>query len=131
MVRGARFHRRHVADSRAMKERSELSAIRYPPSAIRFLRCGYHLAGKDPESRIEATVRDLAARVAPRVIAPGHCTGWRAKTRLAETSHRPGVMRRASPARSIVCGQKEADSGWRIVIEQTPKNGAGITLAEA
>lgn len=46
---------------------------------------GYHLAGKDPESRIEPTVRDLAARIAPRVVAPGHCTGWRAKTRLAET----------------------------------------------
>jgi 7,8-dihydropterin-6-yl-methyl-4-(beta-D-ribofuranosyl)aminobenzene 5'-phosphate synthase len=44
---------------------------------------GYHLAGKVMEQRIEATVADLAALVDPRVVAPGHCTGWRAKTRLA------------------------------------------------
>jgi len=46
---------------------------------------GYHLAGKAMEARIEPTVRDLVARVDPRVVAPGHCTGWRAKARLAET----------------------------------------------
>lgn len=45
---------------------------------------GYHLAGKAMEERIEPTVRDLKARVAPRVVAPGHCTGWRAKARLAQ-----------------------------------------------
>jgi 7,8-dihydropterin-6-yl-methyl-4-(beta-D-ribofuranosyl)aminobenzene 5'-phosphate synthase len=44
---------------------------------------GYHLAGKAMESRIEATVRDLKKRIAPRFIAPGHCTGWRAKAALA------------------------------------------------
>src|SRR5262249_42541480 len=41
---------------------------------------GYHLAGAAMEPRIEATVHDLATRVRPRVVAPGHCTGWRAKT---------------------------------------------------
>jgi 7,8-dihydropterin-6-yl-methyl-4-(beta-D-ribofuranosyl)aminobenzene 5'-phosphate synthase len=46
---------------------------------------GYHLAGKAMEARIEPTVRDLMTRVEPRVVAPGHCTGWRAKARLAET----------------------------------------------
>lgn len=46
---------------------------------------GYHLAGKPMEPRIEPTVRDLEARIGPRVVAPGHCTGWRAKARLAET----------------------------------------------
>jgi len=46
---------------------------------------GYHLAGKPMEPRIEPTVRDLEVRVGPRVVAPGHCTGWRAKARLAET----------------------------------------------
>ncbi len=46
---------------------------------------GYHLAGKAMEARIEPTVRDLLARIDPRVVAPGHCTGWRAKARLAET----------------------------------------------
>lgn len=45
---------------------------------------GYHLAGKAMEARIEPTVRDLATRVQPRVVAPGHCTGWRAKARLAQ-----------------------------------------------
>ncbi len=45
---------------------------------------GYHLAGKAMETRIEATVHDLDARITPRVVAPGHCTGWRAKARLAE-----------------------------------------------
>jgi 7,8-dihydropterin-6-yl-methyl-4-(beta-D-ribofuranosyl)aminobenzene 5'-phosphate synthase len=45
---------------------------------------GYHLAGGAMEDRIEATVRDLAERIDPAVIAPGHCTGWRAKAALAE-----------------------------------------------
>jgi 7,8-dihydropterin-6-yl-methyl-4-(beta-D-ribofuranosyl)aminobenzene 5'-phosphate synthase len=30
-------------------------------------------------------VPDLANRVRPRVVAPGHCTGWRAKAALAHT----------------------------------------------
>lgn len=46
---------------------------------------GYHLAGKPMEPRIEPTVRDLESRIAPRIVAPGHCTGWRAKARLAQT----------------------------------------------
>src|SRR5262249_14044003 len=44
---------------------------------------GYHLAGAGMEPRIEPTVHDLANRVRPRVVAPGHCTGWRAKAALA------------------------------------------------
>jgi 7,8-dihydropterin-6-yl-methyl-4-(beta-D-ribofuranosyl)aminobenzene 5'-phosphate synthase len=44
---------------------------------------GYHLAGKAMEPRIEATVRDLVSLIEPRVVAPGHCTGWRAKASLA------------------------------------------------
>jgi 7,8-dihydropterin-6-yl-methyl-4-(beta-D-ribofuranosyl)aminobenzene 5'-phosphate synthase len=46
---------------------------------------GYHLAGEGMEPRIEATVHDLNNRVTPRVVAPGHCTGWRAKAALAHT----------------------------------------------
>ena len=46
---------------------------------------GYHLAGEGMEPRIEPTVHDLANRVRPRVVAPGHCTGWRAKAALAHT----------------------------------------------
>jgi hypothetical protein len=33
--------------------------------------------------RIEPTVHDLANRIKPRVVAPGHCIGWRAKAALA------------------------------------------------
>ena len=35
------------------------------------------------EARIEDTVRDLRDRIDPRVVAPGHCTGWRAMAALA------------------------------------------------
>jgi 7,8-dihydropterin-6-yl-methyl-4-(beta-D-ribofuranosyl)aminobenzene 5'-phosphate synthase len=45
---------------------------------------GFHLAGAGMESRIEATVQDLATRIKPRVVAPGHCTGWRAKAALVQ-----------------------------------------------
>jgi len=44
---------------------------------------GYHLAGGGMEPRIESTVHDLVHRIKPRVVAPGHCTGWRAKAALA------------------------------------------------
>ncbi len=44
---------------------------------------GYHLSGKAMEARIAPTIRDLKERVDPRVVAPGHCTGWRAKAALA------------------------------------------------
>jgi 7,8-dihydropterin-6-yl-methyl-4-(beta-D-ribofuranosyl)aminobenzene 5'-phosphate synthase len=44
---------------------------------------GYHLAGAVMEQRIEATRDDLDSVVAPRIVAPGHCTGWRAKAALA------------------------------------------------
>jgi 7,8-dihydropterin-6-yl-methyl-4-(beta-D-ribofuranosyl)aminobenzene 5'-phosphate synthase len=44
---------------------------------------GFHLAGRKMEERIEATVRDLTERVHPQLVAPGHCTGWRAKAALA------------------------------------------------
>jgi 7,8-dihydropterin-6-yl-methyl-4-(beta-D-ribofuranosyl)aminobenzene 5'-phosphate synthase len=44
---------------------------------------GFHLSGRAMERRIAATVADLDQRVRPRVVAPGHCTGWRAKAALA------------------------------------------------
>jgi 7,8-dihydropterin-6-yl-methyl-4-(beta-D-ribofuranosyl)aminobenzene 5'-phosphate synthase len=37
---------------------------------------GFHLAGKEPESRIDQTVEELK-RLKPKLIAPSHCTGWR------------------------------------------------------
>jgi 7,8-dihydropterin-6-yl-methyl-4-(beta-D-ribofuranosyl)aminobenzene 5'-phosphate synthase len=55
----------------------------FPDSRIDAVLGGYHLAGKSMETRIEATVGDLKARIDPRLVAPGHCTGWRAKAALA------------------------------------------------
>lgn len=45
---------------------------------------GFHLAGAAMEQRIEPTVRDLVERIRPNVVAPGHCTGWRAKAQLSQ-----------------------------------------------
>lgn len=56
----------------------------FPGTPIDAVLGGYHLAGKAMEPRIEPTIRDLAARIEPRLVAPGHCTGWRAKARLAD-----------------------------------------------
>ena len=61
----------------------------FPDVPIDMVLGGYHLAGKAMEERIEPTIRDLQARIAPRLVAPGHCTGWRAKARLAD-SFAPG-----------------------------------------
>jgi len=55
----------------------------FPGTPIDAVLGGYHLAGKAMEPRIEPTIRDLEKRVAPRIVAPGHCTGWRAKAALA------------------------------------------------
>jgi 7,8-dihydropterin-6-yl-methyl-4-(beta-D-ribofuranosyl)aminobenzene 5'-phosphate synthase len=55
----------------------------FPDTPIDVVLGGYHLAGKAMEARIEPTIRDLEERIAPRLVAPGHCTGWRAKARLA------------------------------------------------
>ena len=57
----------------------------FPETPIDLVLGGYHLAGKTMEPRIEPTVRDLDQRIGPRLVAPGHCTGWRAKARLADT----------------------------------------------
>jgi len=44
---------------------------------------GFHLAGKDYESRIQSTVEELKA-INPELIVPFHCTGWRATSILSE-----------------------------------------------
>jgi 7,8-dihydropterin-6-yl-methyl-4-(beta-D-ribofuranosyl)aminobenzene 5'-phosphate synthase len=51
---------------------------------IDLLLGGYHLAGTAVEDRIEPTVRDLSELVQPHIVAPGHCTGWRAASALAD-----------------------------------------------
>ena len=56
----------------------------FPDVPVDVVLGGYHLAGKVMEQRIEATIADLTTRIQPRVVAPGHCTGWRAKAQLAD-----------------------------------------------
>jgi 7,8-dihydropterin-6-yl-methyl-4-(beta-D-ribofuranosyl)aminobenzene 5'-phosphate synthase len=67
-----------------------------PEQQIGLLLGGYHLAGTTVEDRVEPTVRDLAALVEPRIVAPGHCTGWRAAAALANAfspgSYAPSVV---------------------------------------
>jgi 7,8-dihydropterin-6-yl-methyl-4-(beta-D-ribofuranosyl)aminobenzene 5'-phosphate synthase len=53
-----------------------------PQLPVDLLLGGYHLAGASVEDRISSTVRDLADLVAPRIVSPGHCTGWRATSAL-------------------------------------------------
>ncbi|WP_435105903.1 MBL fold metallo-hydrolase [Arhodomonas sp. AD133] len=57
----------------------------FPGLPVDLVLGGYHLAGTSVEARIEPTVRDLKTRIDPRLVAPGHCTGWRAKAMLADT----------------------------------------------
>lgn len=67
-----------------------------PDQPIDLLAGGYHLAGAAVEDRIGPTVRDLDDLVAPRIVAPGHCTGWRAAAALASafspTRYAPSVV---------------------------------------
>ena len=56
---------------------------RFDAAPIDLVLGGFHLAGAAMEGRIPATTRDLAELVAPQLVAPGHCTGWRAKAALA------------------------------------------------
>ena len=77
-----------------------------PDQPIDLLLGGYHLAGTTVEDRIEPTVRDLTDLVAPRIVAPGHCTGWRAAAALAERVQpdrlRAERRRHALPAQRVV-----------------------------
>jgi len=56
----------------------------FPDVPIDVVLGGYHLAGALMEPRIPETVRDLLDLIDPRIVAPGHCTGWRAKAALAD-----------------------------------------------
>ncbi|KAF8926652.1 hypothetical protein BGZ47_002594 [Haplosporangium gracile] len=48
---------------------------------IFFVVGGFHLAGGSMENRIEETVKDMK-EINPSYMAPGHCSGWRAKSAL-------------------------------------------------
>jgi 7,8-dihydropterin-6-yl-methyl-4-(beta-D-ribofuranosyl)aminobenzene 5'-phosphate synthase len=43
---------------------------------------GFHLAGKEGESRIEQSVEEMR-RINPKIVVPSHCTGWRAICTIA------------------------------------------------
>jgi 7,8-dihydropterin-6-yl-methyl-4-(beta-D-ribofuranosyl)aminobenzene 5'-phosphate synthase len=45
---------------------------------------GFHLAGKEGESRIKQSVEELR-KINPNLMVPSHCTGWRAKCAIAKT----------------------------------------------
>ena len=44
---------------------------------------GFHLAGKEGERKIDQTVRELK-RINPTLVAPSHCTGWKALLAMAQ-----------------------------------------------
>lgn len=44
---------------------------------------GFHLAGKENENRIDSTISELK-RLNPKLVAPSHCTGWKAMCAIAE-----------------------------------------------
>jgi 7,8-dihydropterin-6-yl-methyl-4-(beta-D-ribofuranosyl)aminobenzene 5'-phosphate synthase len=44
---------------------------------------GFHLAGKDYEAKIEATLQELVC-LNPKLVVPSHCTGWRALFAVAD-----------------------------------------------
>ena len=52
-------------------------------TAVRQLEALVRISESLAKVRIDDTVRDLRERIAPRIVAPGHCTGWRAKAALA------------------------------------------------
>jgi len=45
---------------------------------------GFHLAGKTFEKRIDETVKELK-KISPKLLAPSHCTGWRANFTMFKT----------------------------------------------
>jgi 7,8-dihydropterin-6-yl-methyl-4-(beta-D-ribofuranosyl)aminobenzene 5'-phosphate synthase len=45
---------------------------------------GFHLAGRENESKIEQTIKELK-QINPKRIIPSHCTGWKAMFAIANT----------------------------------------------
>jgi 7,8-dihydropterin-6-yl-methyl-4-(beta-D-ribofuranosyl)aminobenzene 5'-phosphate synthase len=45
---------------------------------------GFHLSGKEFENIIEPSIEELR-RINPKLIAPSHCTGWKAMCAIART----------------------------------------------
>lgn len=53
---------------------------------------GYHLVGEQ-EANVQATVQDLK-KMDPKVLLPGHCSGWRVKVEIEKEM----------PGRMVPCG---------------------------
>jgi 7,8-dihydropterin-6-yl-methyl-4-(beta-D-ribofuranosyl)aminobenzene 5'-phosphate synthase len=49
---------------------------------------GFHLADAE-QPQIESSIRDLQA-LKPKLLLPGHCTGWKAKYEIEK--HMPGML---------------------------------------
>jgi 7,8-dihydropterin-6-yl-methyl-4-(beta-D-ribofuranosyl)aminobenzene 5'-phosphate synthase len=49
---------------------------------------GYHLADSE-QAQIESSVKDLQA-LRPKLLLPGHCTGWKAKFEIERVM--PGML---------------------------------------
>jgi 7,8-dihydropterin-6-yl-methyl-4-(beta-D-ribofuranosyl)aminobenzene 5'-phosphate synthase len=62
----------------------------FPDQKLYAVMGGFHLSG-ETERCIPETVRDIA-RFDLSVIAPGHCTGWRALNRLVQTCGEDAVV---------------------------------------
>ena len=58
------------------------SATEETASTLTAVIGGFHLAGSSVEDRIDATI-DALKDLKPDILLAGHCTGWRAKAKLA------------------------------------------------
>ncbi|CAE7909089.1 unnamed protein product [Symbiodinium microadriaticum] len=69
---------------------------------------GFHLGGVGLEERVSDTINDLL-ELRPKAILPGHCTGWRAKTAIAQDYFRDASGSRLQWAKAarpqrLACG---------------------------
>jgi len=68
---------------------------------------GFHLSGQTFEPIIPRTLEELKA-VNPAIIAPMHCTGWKATTKMAEAFPRQFVL--SSVGTTIALGRERNES---------------------
>lgn len=69
----------HAGIVNTLRHAQELTGVK----RIHAVLGGFHLSGKQGEQAIEPTIRDLK-ELAPKVVIPSHCTGWRAINCIAE-----------------------------------------------
>ncbi|KAF9923348.1 hypothetical protein BGZ75_008796 [Mortierella antarctica] len=64
--------------------KSDKAEVSDSNNGLFFVVGGFHLAGHSVETRIQDTVEDMKV-LAPSYLAPGHCSGWKAKAALEQT----------------------------------------------